>query len=177
MRDPTHGAPHATERMGRARVVSGVDGRSSDGGEGRIHAAKAELWQLNDGAAYFALHRKVPIVPLAINGTSWLRFGRPGHGQGGGTIVEPGPPEQRERGRVTVAVGEPLSSGDRPSREAVAALTQRTWEALYALVRPAPEVPPPGRVGRRLTERFNEWPGGSREATLAASANRRNEER
>jgi 1-acyl-sn-glycerol-3-phosphate acyltransferase len=142
----------ATRRV--SAVIAG-GGVIAIAGEGRIHATESELLPLDDGAAYFALHTRVPIVPLAINGTSWLRFG----------------------GRVTVAVGEPLLSGDRPSREAVAALTQRTWEALYALVRAAPEVPPPGRFGRWLTERFNEWPEGSREATLAASANRRNEER
>ena len=27
----------------------------------------------------------------------------------------------------------------------------------------------PGRVGRWMTERFNDWPEGSREAALAAS--------
>ncbi len=34
----------------------------------------------------------------------------------------------------------------------------------------APDVPEPGRVGRWLTERFNDWPEGSREAARAASA-------
>jgi 1-acyl-sn-glycerol-3-phosphate acyltransferase len=146
--------PGNGDLLGATRRVSAViaaGGVVAIAGEGRIHAAEAELWPLNDGAAYFALHTKVPIVPLAINGTSWLRFG----------------------GRVTVKVGEPLLSRDRPSSEAVAALTQRTWDALHALVRTAPHVPPPGRIGRWLSDRFNDWPEGSREATLAASASRR----
>src|SRR5690606_12574104 len=41
-------------------------------GEGRIHAREAELLPLNEGAAYFALRGGVPLVPVAINGTSWL---------------------------------------------------------------------------------------------------------
>ena len=44
---------------------------------------------------------RIPIVPIAINGTSWLRF----------------------RGRVTVRVGEAIPADDRPSREAIEALT------------------------------------------------------
>ena len=115
-------------------------------GEGRIHASESELWPLNEGTAYFALRTGVPIVPIAINGTSWLRFGR----------------------RVRVRVGEPLPVSGRPHREAVDALTQRTWVALHAMVRDAPDVARPGRFGRWLTERFNEWPEGSREATRAA---------
>lgn len=138
----------ATRRVGAVIAAGGV---VAIAGEGRIHASESELWPLNDGAAYFALRNQVPIVPLAINGTSWLRFG----------------------GRVTVTVGEPLPARERPSREAIAAMTRRTSEALQALVLGAPEVPVPGPFGRWLTERFNEWPEGSREATLAASPGRR----
>lgn len=137
----------ATRRVSAVVAAGGV---VAIAGEGRIHASESELWPLNEGAAYFALRNSIPIVPLAINGTSWLRFG----------------------GRVTVRVGEPLPAQDRPSKEAVAALTQQTWEALHALVCGAPEVPVPGRLGRWLTERFNDWPEGSREATWAASASR-----
>ena len=117
-------------------------------GEGRIHASESELWPLNEGTAFFALRSGVPIVPIAINGTSWLRFG----------------------GRVQVRVGEPLPANGRADREAVRALTAQTANALRAMVRGAPEVRVPGRFGRWFTERFNEWPEGSREATRAASA-------
>ena len=119
-------------------------------GEGRIHASESELWPLSEGTAYFALRSGVPIVPIAINGTSWLRF----------------------RGRIRVRVGEPQSAGGRPDREVVDGLTLRTWAALHAMVRDAPEVAEPGRFGRWLTERFNEWPEGSREATRMAGATR-----
>jgi len=43
-------------------------------GEGRIHARESELLPLSEGAAYFALRSGIPLVPIAINGTSWLRF-------------------------------------------------------------------------------------------------------
>ena len=87
-----------------------------------------------------ALSSGVPIVPLAINGTSWLRFG----------------------GRIVVRVAEPIPASGRPTREAIAQLTQRTFEALHALVADQPELPRPGPVGRWLTELFNEWPDEER---------------
>ncbi len=121
----------ATRRVGAVVAAGGV---VAIAGEGRIHASESEIWPLSDGAAYFALRSGIQLVPLAINGTSWLSF----------------------RGRVTVRVGEPLPVQGRPTREAVTALTQQTWEALHALVRDAPEVQVPGRFGRWFTERFNE---------------------
>jgi 1-acyl-sn-glycerol-3-phosphate acyltransferase len=116
-------------------------------GEGRIHADESELWPINEGTAYFALRSHVPIVPVAISGTSWVRFG----------------------GRVTVRIGEPLTAEGRPNRAAVDDLTQRTWTALYELVRDAPNIPTPGRFGRWVTELFNDWPEGSREAARQAA--------
>ena len=138
----------ATRRVGAVLDDGGV---IAIAGEGRIHALESELWPLSDGPAYFALRNGVPIVPIAINGTSWLRF----------------------RGRVTVRVGEPIEANERPARAAVDRVTQATWEALHAMVRDAPELPVPGRVGRWLTEAFNDWPEGSRAATLAAGAAQR----
>lgn len=134
----------STRRVGAVIASGGVVGIA---GEGRIHASESELLPLSDGAAYFALRNRIPVVPIAINGMSWLRFG----------------------GRVTVRVGEPLSAEGRPTSEAVTALTRRTWSALHAMVRDAPDVPAPGRFGRWLTERFNDWPEGSREAARARS--------
>jgi hypothetical protein len=40
--------------------------------------------------------------------------------------------------------------------------------ALRALVADAPDIPEPGRFGRWVTERFNDWPEGSRAAAEAA---------
>ena len=133
----------ATRRVSAVLAAGGV---IAIAGEGRIHASESELWPLNEGAAYFALRSSVPIVPIAINGTSWLQFG----------------------GRVTVRVGEPLLVEGRANRQAVDAVTARTWDALYELVRGAPEVRVPGPVGRWVTDRFNDWPEGSRQATAEA---------
>jgi 1-acyl-sn-glycerol-3-phosphate acyltransferase len=135
----------ATRRTSLVFKAGGVVGIA---GEGRIHAREAELLPLNEGAAFFAMRSGVPLVPVAIRGTSWLSFG----------------------GRVRVEVGEPVPVSGRPNREAVEAATLATWQALHGLVADAPELPVPGRFGRWLTELFNEWPEGSREATLAATA-------
>ena len=143
--------PGKDDLLGATRRVSAVvaaGGVVAIAGEGRIHASESELWPLSDGAAYFALRNQIPIVPIAINGTSWLQF----------------------RGRVTVRVGQPIEATGRAGREAVDRLTQQTWQALHDMVRDAPEVRVPGRAGRWVTDRFNDWPEGSREATLAAGS-------
>jgi 1-acyl-sn-glycerol-3-phosphate acyltransferase len=111
-------------------------------GEGRIHRGERELLPLAEGTAYFALRAGVPIVPLALNGTSWLRFRR----------------------RIRIRVGEPILPEGRPTREAVEAMTARTTDALRALVADFEDPPEPGRFGRWLTELFNDWPEGARPA-------------
>jgi 1-acyl-sn-glycerol-3-phosphate acyltransferase len=142
--------PGKNDLLEATRHVSAVIDRGgvvAIAGEGRIGAREHALLPLSEGAAYFALRASIPLVPIAINGTSWLRFG----------------------GRVRVRVGEPIAVEGRPSREAIDALTARLTVALAALIADAPEVPPPGTVGRWVTERFNEWPEGSREAALQAA--------
>lgn len=124
----------------RVKVVFDSGGVLAIAGEGRIHAGESELLPLNEGAAYFALRAGVPLVPVAINGTSWVRFGR----------------------RVRVRIGVPITTDGRPTRDAIAALTARAWTELHALVADHPDLVPPGRIGRWVTERFNEWPEGSR---------------
>jgi len=109
-------------------------------GEGRIHRGERELLPIAEGTAYFALRGHVPIVPIAINGTSWLGFRR----------------------QIRVCVGEPLAGEGRANREAVAELTARTSAALLAMVADYPDPPEPGPAGRWLTELFNDWPEGSR---------------
>ncbi|MFL5723067.1 MAG: lysophospholipid acyltransferase family protein [Chloroflexota bacterium] len=111
-------------------------------GEGRIHRGEGELLPLAEGTAYFALRAGVPIVPIAINGTSWLGFRR----------------------RIRIRVGAAIRSEGRANREAVDALTERTAAALRGMVADFPDPAAPGPLGRWLTELFNEWPEGSRPA-------------
>ncbi len=134
----------ATRRVDAVLRSGGVIGIA---GEGRIGHRESTMHPLSEGPAYFALRSGVPIVPIAINGTSWLRFGR----------------------RIRVRVGEPIPPEGRPTREAITALTRRTEEAMLALLADAPTLPPPGRIGRWFTELFNEWPEGSRPDTPEGS--------
>lgn len=140
------GIPYRPDRNDLIETTRRVQRTLRDGwsiaiaGEGRIHRGERELLPLMDGTAYFALRAGVPIVPIAVNGTSWIGFRR----------------------RVRVRVGEPLVPAGRPSRENVDALTEQTAVALRALVADFEDPPPPGPLGRWLTELFNEWPEGVR---------------
>jgi 1-acyl-sn-glycerol-3-phosphate acyltransferase len=133
--------PGKNDLLGATRLVQAVfatGGALAIAGEGRIHARESELLPLSEGAAYFALRGGVPLVPIAINGTSWLRFG----------------------GHVRVRVGEPIEAAGRPTHEAVTALTARAAADLLGLVANQPNVPRPGPVGQWVTDRFNDWPEG-----------------
>jgi 1-acyl-sn-glycerol-3-phosphate acyltransferase len=110
--------------------------------EGRIHAGERVVLPLDEGVAFFALRAGVPIVPIGITGMSWLRFG----------------------GTVRVRVGEPIPAVGRPTKAAVARMTEETRRALLALVADGRDREPPGRFGRWLTEAFQDWPEGSRPA-------------
>jgi 1-acyl-sn-glycerol-3-phosphate acyltransferase len=133
----------ATRRVGAVIDDGGI---VAIAGEGRIGAIEAEVLPLNDGPAYFALRSHVPLVPIAINGTSWLRFGA----------------------RVRVRIGEPVVGQGRPDRAAVEAMTATLTGRLRELVADAPEPERTGRLARWLTDRFNEWPEGSRDAALSS---------
>jgi HAD superfamily hydrolase (TIGR01509 family) len=135
------------EATRRVRAVIEAGGVVAIAGEGRIQPYESHLRPLNEGAAYFALRERVPLVPIAIHGTSWLGFGR----------------------RVRVVIGEPLPPVGRPNRENVDALTARCWTALHELVRREPELARPGPIGRWVTEHFNDWPEGDRSAAEAAA--------
>ncbi|MGD0120943.1 MAG: 1-acyl-sn-glycerol-3-phosphate acyltransferase [Candidatus Limnocylindrales bacterium] len=112
-------------------------------GEGRIHAGENVVLPLRDGPAYLSLRAGVPIVPLAINGTTWLGFRRV----------------------VRVRVGLPIKAAPAPAKphaNDILRLTAQIQSALETLVSDFPEQPRPGPVGRWLTELFNDWPEGSR---------------
>ena len=133
------------ETTRRVEAVLGVGGQLAVAGEGRIHVHEDDLMPLQEGTAFFALRTGVPIVPVAITGTSWVGFGR----------------------RVTVRIGAPIPATGRATRAAVTALTWRTWRSLRAMVDADRDLEPPGRFGRRLTDLFNDWgPGGRAGASL-----------
>lgn len=113
-------------------------------GEGTIHVHEGDLLPFEEGPAYMALRGGVPLVPVAITGTSWARF----------------------RGRVQIRIGEPIQTGERPTRQAIANYTARVWHAIRAMVDGDRDLPPPSRFGRWVTDLFNDWgPGGRAAAT------------
>ena len=106
-------------------------------GEGRLSDREGEIVPLEDGSAYFALRARVEILPVAVIGTRWLRFGK----------------------QVTLRAGEPLSiDGLRADREGVAELTARLQTQMEALLVGVEDEGPPGPFGRWLTDVFNERP-------------------
>ena len=140
------GIPYRPEKSDLLETTRRVQRVLADGwviviaGEGRIHRGERELMPLADGTSFFALRGGVPIIPIAINGTSWLGFRR----------------------RVRIRVGPPIHAAGRASKEGIAALTARTTEAVLGMVSDYPDQPVPGPFGRWLTELFNDWPEGSR---------------
>jgi 1-acyl-sn-glycerol-3-phosphate acyltransferase len=126
----------------RAQAVFDSGASLAIAGEGQIHVHEGDLLPLQEGAAYLALRAGVPIVPVAITGTSWMGFRR----------------------EVVVRVGVPIPTGVRPTREAVATFTARTWHALRAMVAGDTDKPVPGPFGRWLSDLFNDWGPGGRPA-------------
>ncbi len=131
--------PGKNDLLGATRRVSAVfaaGGVLAIAGEGRIHRGERVILPLDEGAAYFAIRSGVPMVPVAINGTSRLAFGR----------------------RIRVRIGEPIPTTGRATRASIAAVTARARQELTALVADYPDPSETGRFGRWLTELFNEWP-------------------
>lgn len=126
----------------RAEAVFDAGGALAIAGEGRIHVHEGDLLPLQEGAAYLALRARVPIVPVAITGTSWARL----------------------RGEIRIRLGEPIETGPRPTREVVAAYSARIWHVLKAMIADDRDRPPPGRIERWFTDAFNDWGPGGREA-------------
>jgi 1-acyl-sn-glycerol-3-phosphate acyltransferase len=117
-------------------------------GEGRIHSGEGVLLPLEEGTAYMALRCGVPIVPAAVNGTSWLAFRR------------------RVRVRFGRAV-DPAAFAGLDQAAAVSALTHAVERAILDLVSDFPDPPRSRWIGGWFTELFNEWPEGSRPAPSA----------
>jgi 1-acyl-sn-glycerol-3-phosphate acyltransferase len=141
------GIPFRPDKRGLVEVARRVDALFERGSrlaiapEGRIHAGERVVLPLDEGAAYFAVRAGVPVVPVAIQGLGWLRFG----------------------GTVRVRIGEPLPViPGRATRAAVEAMSIATRQALLDLVADGRDREPPGPFGRWLTEVFQDWPEGSR---------------
>jgi 1-acyl-sn-glycerol-3-phosphate acyltransferase len=127
-----------------AQAVFDSGGALAISPEGTIHVHEGDLLPFEEGAAYLALRAGVPIIPVAITGTSWAHF----------------------RGRVLIRIGEPIATSGRPTRQAVARYTALTWHALRAMVDGDRDLPVPGRFERWFTDLFNDWgPGGRQAAT------------
>ena len=126
----------------RAQAIFASGASLAIAGEGAIHVHEGDLLPLQEGAAYLALRAGVPIVPVAITGTSWLGFRR----------------------LVRVRIGEPIPTGGRPTHEVIEAYTWRTWHALRAMVAEDRDRSVPGPFGRWLSDAFNDWGPGGRTA-------------
>jgi len=87
----------------------------------------------------------VPTVPVAISGTSLVGFRR----------------------TSTVRIGEPIATGPRPTRAAVADYTALTWHAVRDRVAGDRDLPLPGPFGRWFSDVFSDWGPGGREAADA----------
>jgi 1-acyl-sn-glycerol-3-phosphate acyltransferase len=129
----------------RAQAVFDSGASLAISAEGSIHVHEGDLLPFEEGAAYLALRAGVPIIPVAITGTSWAHF----------------------RGRVLVRIGEPIPTGPRPTRQNVARYTALAWHAIKAMVADDRDLPVPGTwLERRITDLVNDWgPGGRAAAT------------
>jgi len=106
-------------------------------GEGRLSDREGEIVPLETGPAFLALRAQAPIVPMAVIGTRWLRFGK----------------------TITMRVGAPVNvAGRRADKKGVLSMTAELQSAMERLLVGVSEEAPPGPFGRWLTDVFNERP-------------------
>ena len=118
----------------------GRRGRGDRGGGADRRGRERRSCRSTTGRRTSPCGRACRSCPIAINGTSWLRFG----------------------GRVRVRVGEPIASDRaRPTGPAVAAHDRRPWRASRRRSSPTrPARVRPGRVGRWVTRAVQRLAGG-----------------
>ncbi len=117
----------------RVEAVMAAGGRLAIAAEGRIHVGERRVEPLSGGIALFARRSGAPVVPMAINGTSYIAFRRP----------------------VRVRFGAPLTIAP---GETDADFVARVRAALLGLVADWPETGAPRwPLGRVLSDLFNDW--------------------
>jgi 1-acyl-sn-glycerol-3-phosphate acyltransferase len=111
-------------------------------GEGRLSDEENRILPLETGVAHFAIQAGVPVLPTAVIGTRWVAFGR--------TV----------RFRVGHAVYAPArgATRGRASRALAASLTEQIQAELERLLSDVEPSQPPGRVGRLISDAFNDRP-------------------
>lgn len=150
------GVPFNPERTNLLEATRRVEAVLASGAhlaiapEGRIHLGERTLLPINEGVAFFALRAGVPVIPIGISGAGWLRLGK----------------------TIRVRVGATIYPSGRPTREVVGALTREIREGMLALLVDARDEDPPGRLGRWMTELFNDWPDGGRPSLPGAAGDR-----
>lgn len=106
-------------------------------GEGRLSDREGEALPLEVGVGHFALLAGVPVVPVAISGTRWIRWGK----------------------TIRISIGEPVRpDGLARGRAGARQLTDRVQVSLDALLVGRHDTRRPGPLGRWLSELFNERP-------------------
>jgi len=122
----------------RATSVLKGDGLLAVAGEGRLSDREGEALPLEVGVGHFALLAGVPVVPVAISGTRWIRLGKTVH----------------------ITIGRPVTiDGLSRGRAGARQLTDRVQASLDELLRERrPDARPPGPFGRWMSELFNERP-------------------
>lgn len=132
------GARDIVDVTRRATAVLKSDALLAVAGEGRLSDREGEALPLEVGVGHFALLAGVPVVPVAISGTRWIRLGK----------------------TVRITIGRPVTlDGSSRGRAGARELTDRVQSSLDELLREGrPDARPPGPFGRWLSEVFNERP-------------------
>jgi 1-acyl-sn-glycerol-3-phosphate acyltransferase len=131
-----HGAD-ALDATRRSLAVLRADGVLAIAGEGRLSDHEGDPLPFESGVGHFATLARVPVVPLSIDGTRWVRF----------------------RGTVRLIIGEPVDPATfGHGRAAAAAIGEAVHAAVKAGLAGVTDRPPPGRFSAWLSELFNDRP-------------------
>jgi 1-acyl-sn-glycerol-3-phosphate acyltransferase len=120
-----HGDPALFRHVDRALEVGGAVAIFPEGNYG---PAEGELMPFKKGFAHFAIKAKVPVVPVALNGTKDLWFGK----------------------RIRVVIGEPLQ----PASHDAESLTATAYETMKALIPAYRDQPGRKWFRKKLTNLF-----------------------